>query len=167
MAMALVRPRLGRVTVGDWDVALRRPDQMAERVGYVFQHADQQLFARSVLEDVSFGPRRVARTLASVPALLEELALAKYAELHPYDAPAPIRKLVALAGVLAMQPAALVLDEPTAGLDRELRALVIEALRRRVAAGVTVIAISHDRKFIEAMAPRLVQMREGRVSSLP
>lgn len=161
MAVGLVRPRAGRVTVGDWDVATKRPDQMAARVGYVFQHADQQLFARSVREDVAFGPRRLGRGESAVAAVLEELALADCAAVHPYDVPAPVRKVVALAGVLAMEPAVLVLDEPTAGLDRDRRTRVVGALQRRTASGVTVIAISHDRDFIGEIAQRVVTMRDG------
>jgi energy-coupling factor transport system ATP-binding protein len=164
MAMGLVRPRAGRVSVGDWDVASRRPDEMARRVGYVFQHADQQLFARSVREDVAFGPRQLGRSDAAVPAVLEELALTAYAAVHPYDVSAPVRKVVALAGVLAMQPAVLILDEPTAGLDREMRGRVVGVLRRRRDAGITVIAISHDRAFIGEMAQRVVTMKEGRIT---
>jgi energy-coupling factor transporter ATP-binding protein EcfA2 len=163
MAMGLVRPRAGRVTVGDWDVAAKRADEMAARVGYVFQHADQQLFARSVSEDVAFGPRRLGRGDAAVPAVLEELALSEHAQVHPYDVQAPVRKVVALAGVLAMEPAVLVLDEPTAGLDREFRTRVMNALRRRSDAGVTVIAISHDRQFVGSMS-RVVAMRGGQIS---
>jgi len=164
MAMGLVRPQAGRVSVGDWDVASRRPDEMARRVGYAFQHADQQLFARSVREDVAFGPRQLGRSDAAVPAVLEELALGEYAAVHPYDVSVPLRKVVALAGVLAMQPAVLILDEPTAGLDREMRGRVVGALRRRRDAGITLIAISHDRAFIGEMAQRVVTMKDGRIA---
>jgi len=163
MAMGLVRPRAGRVSVGDWDVASRRPDEMARRVGYAFQHADQQLFARSVREDVAFGPRQLGRSDAEVPAVLEELALGGDAEVHPYDVPAPVRKVIALAGVLAMQPAVLILDEPTAGLDREWRGRVTRALWRRIEAGITVVAISHDREFIGSMG-RVVVMKDGQIA---
>ncbi len=164
MAVGLVRPRSGRVAVGEWDVATRRPDQMAARVGYVFQHADQQLFARSVSEDVAFGPRRLGKGDAGVPAVLEELALTEYAARHPYDVPAATRKVVALAGVLAMETPVLVLDEPTAGLDRAARARVVAALRRRSEAGVTVLAISHDLRFIGDVAQRTITMRDGRIA---
>lgn len=164
MAMGLVRPQAGRVSVGDWDVASRRPDEMARRVGYVFQHADQQLFARSVREDVAFGPRQLGRSDAAIPGVLEELALTACAAVHPYDVSAPVRKVVALAGVLAMEPAVLILDEPTAGLDREMRGRVVGALRRRRAAGITVIAISHDRAFTGEMAQRVVTMRGGQIA---
>ena len=165
LLVALRRPTAGRVTVGDWDVATKRPDEMARRVGYVFQHADQQLFARTVADDVAFGPRCLGRGRAGVASVLDELGLGGVADLHPYDVPAPARKLVALAGVLAMEPAVLILDEPTAGLDRVQRSRVVAALRRRADAGVTVLAVSHDLGFVAEAADRIVAMREGRVAT--
>jgi len=165
LLVALRRPAAGRVLVGDWDVAGRRPDEMARRIGYVFQHADQQLFARSIADDVRFGPRCLGRGGDAVPAVLAELGLADVAALHPYDVPAPVRKLVALAGVLAIEPAVLILDEPTAGLDRVQRERVIAALRRRAAAGVTVLVVSHDLSFVAEVADRIVVMREGRIAA--
>jgi len=163
MLMGLVRPRVGRVAVGDWDVAGKRPHQMASRVGYAFQHADQQLFARTVAEDVAFGPTRLGMGTLHVPAVLAELGLDRYADRHPYDLPAPLRKLVSLAGVLAMRTGVLVLDEPTAGFDRDLRGVVMAALQRRLADGVTVIGVSHDLVFVRAIARREVVLERGRL----
>ncbi len=165
MLMGLVRPTSGRVTVGDWDVAGRRPDEMARRVGYAFQHADQQLFARTVRDDVAFGPRRLGLDPAAADRALTELDLAAVAGRHPYDLPAPVRKLVSLAGVLAMEPAVLVLDEPTAGFDAELRSRVVEAVRRRTAGGVTMLCVSHDLAFVAAVSRREVTLEAGRVAS--
>jgi energy-coupling factor transporter ATP-binding protein EcfA2 len=165
LLVALLRPAVGRVTVGDWNVAQRRPDEMARRVGYVFQHADQQLFARSVREDVAFGPGQLGRPVSSVAPVLEELGLAALAAVHPYDVPPPVRKLVALAGVLAMEPAVLVLDEPTAGLDHRQQARVIGSLRRRVAAGTTLLVVSHDLDFVAELVDRAVVLRDGRVAA--
>jgi energy-coupling factor transport system ATP-binding protein len=165
LVVGLRRPSVGRVTVGDWDVARQRPDEMARRVGYVFQHADQQLFARSIREDVAFGPRCLGAKHPDVDAVIEELGLSPLARLHPYDVPAPTRKLVALAGVLAMEPAVLVLDEPTAALDRAQRETAIAALRRRARAGVTMLAVSHDLGFVAEVADRVVVMREGRIAA--
>jgi energy-coupling factor transport system ATP-binding protein len=165
LLMGLVRPRSGRVHVGDWEVAGRRPDEMARRVGYAFQHADQQLFARSVRDDVAFGPRQLGLATAPVDDVLAELGLAAVAARHPYDLPAPVRKLVALAGVLAMRTPALVLDEPTAGFGDAAREVVLAALRRRVASGTTLVAISHDLAFVRAIASREIQLVDGRVVS--
>ncbi len=161
LLIGLLRPRAGRVSVGDWDVAAKRPDELAARVGYVFQHADQQLFERTVRRDVAFGPQRLGLGDGGVERALGELGLLGGAESHPYDLPAPARKLVALAGVLAMEPGVLVLDEPTAGLDRAGRDRVIAALRRRSVDGVTVVVVSHDLAFVAEVAERIVVLREG------
>ena len=161
----LLRPGEGRVLVGDWDVAGRRPDEMARRVGYVFQHADQQLFERTVRRDVAFGPRRLGLGGSGVDGVLAELGLLAAADVHPYDLSPPLRKLVALAGVLAMGPGVLVLDEPTAGLDRAGRDRVVAALRQRAAGGVTVVLVSHDVAFVAEVAERVVVLREGRVAA--
>jgi len=165
LLVGLLRPRAGRVRVGDWDVASRRPDEMARRVGYVFQHADQQLFARTVREDAAFGPRQLGLGDGGVREVLEELGLDDVADRHPYDLPAPLRKLASVAGVLAMRPGVLVLDEPTAGFDRGLRARFVAAVRRRLDAGVTVIAVTHDLALVATLAQRELVLEEGRVVS--
>ncbi len=165
LVAGLLRPRAGRVAVGDWDTAGKRPDEMARRVGYAFQHADQQLFARTVYEDVAFGPRRLGREEWRVTAALEELGLLDARDVHPYDLPAPVRKLVTLAGVLAMTPAVLLLDEPTAGMDFALRDIVVRAVRRQAAEGVTILAVSHDLSFVAEIAERIVVLREGGVAA--
>jgi len=165
LLVGLRRPREGRVLVGDWDAATKRPDEMARRVGYAFQHADQQLFARTVADDVAFGPRRLGLGREGVAGVLDELGLLAVARRHPYDLPAPVRKLVALAGVLAMRPGVLVLDEPTTGFGAEARALVVAALRRRLDDGVTVLAVSHDLEFVAETAERIVVLEGGRVTA--
>ena len=163
MLVSLVRPKAGSVFVGDWNVASKRPDEMAARVGYAFQHADQQLFAHTVRDDVAFGPKRLGRDLAAVDSVLAELRLTPYAARHPYDLPAPLRKLVTLAGVLAMQTSIVVFDEPTAGFDRELRQRVIDVVHRLTARGTTVLFVSHDRAFVDAVARRRVMLDGGRL----
>jgi len=165
LLIGLVRPREGRVMVGDWEVGAKRPDEMAQRVGYAFQHADQQLFARTVREDVAFGPRCIGRSMDGITEALDELDLLRVAAVHPYDLPAPARKLVTLAGVLAMRPKVLVLDEPTAGFDRKRRDLVTVALQRRTAAGVTLLVVSHDLSFVAEVAERIVVLENGMIAS--
>lgn len=164
----LERADAGTVRVGDWDAARYRPDELARRVAVVFQHADQQLFARAVREDVAFGPRALGvpskEATARVEAALAELQLGDVAHEHPYDLPAPMRKLAALAGALALAPALLVLDEPTAGLDRTLRARVARVIRARRAAGCAVLVVTHDVAFAVETLDRALVLDGGAVA---
>jgi energy-coupling factor transport system ATP-binding protein len=164
----LLRPGAGTVWVGDWDSRGRRPEELARRVGSLFQHADQQLFARTVREDVAFGPRAlgfdpadVARRTTDALALLDLMSLA---DEHPYDLPSPFRKLAALAGALALEPALLVLDEPTAGLDRALQGRVGHALAERAARGTTLLVITHDLGFAAETLDRALVLDAGRLA---
>jgi len=163
----LERAETGTVRVGDWDTGRHRPDELARRVAVVFQHADQQLFARTVREDVAFGPRALGvpgpEARVRVAAALAELDLGSVANEHPYDLPAPVRKLAALAGALALAPSLLVLDEPTAGLDRVLRARVARAIRARAAAGCAVLLVTHDVAFAVEVLDRALALDAGAV----
>jgi len=168
LVAGLERADAGTVRVGDWDAAQYRPDELARRVAVVFQHADQQLFARAVREDVAFGPRVLGvprrEAAARVEAALAELQLEDVAHEHPYDLPAPMRKLAALAGALALAPALLVLDEPTAGLDRTLRARVARVIRARRAAGCAVLVVTHDVAFAVETLDRALVLDGGAVA---
>lgn len=164
----LIHPAAGEVWVGDWDTRGRRPEELARRVGSVFQHADQQLFARTVRDDVGFGPRALgfdaAECARRTAHALAQLELDAHADHHPYDLPPPLLKLAALAGALALEPALLVLDEPTAGLDRRLRAIVARALRERCANGTALLLVSHDLGFAADVADRALVLDRGRLA---
>lgn len=163
----LLRPTAGTVLVGDWDTRAHRPEELAHRVGSLFQHADQQLFSRTVREDVAFGPRATGVSPADVTVrvsrALAELGLEPVAEEHPYDLPPPWRKLAGLAGALALEPSLLVLDEPTAGLDRRARALVSRALDERAAQGTALLVITHDLDFAAETLDRGLVLDHGRL----
>ena len=164
----LVHPTSGVVRVGDWDTAGRRPDELAHRVGSLFQHADQQLFARTVADDVAFGPRvtgvAAAEVAARVERALESLGLSDVAGEHPYDLPPPWRKLAALAGALALESALLVLDEPTAGLDRRARDRVAAALVARAERGAALLVVTHDLGFAAETLDRALVLERGRLA---
>jgi energy-coupling factor transporter ATP-binding protein EcfA2 len=170
LVTGLLRPATGTVRVGGWDTRDRTPDALARsgRVGSVFQHADEQLFARTLADDVSFGPRAaglsepdVRRRVAAALAVLELEPLARE---HPYDLPPALRKLAALAGALALEPALLVLDEPTAALDRVLSARVTRALLERAAGGVALLVITHDLAFAGEALERGLVLDRGRLA---
>jgi energy-coupling factor transporter ATP-binding protein EcfA2 len=168
LVTGLLRVGAGTVRVGDWDAAARRPDQLARRVGSLFQHADQQLFARTVADDVAFGPRVTGipapETTERVRRALEGLGLLEVATEHPYDLPPPWRKLAALAGALALEPMLLVLDEPTAGLDRRSRARVAEALAARADGGTALLVVTHDLGFAAETLQRALVLEQGRLA---
>jgi energy-coupling factor transport system ATP-binding protein len=163
----LLRPAAGRVLLDGADTAGRSVADVAATVGFVFQNPDDQLFERSVEREVAFGPRNLGRSAADVAALvtdgLEAVGLADQGSTNPYDLDLARRKLVALAGILAMDPAVIVLDEPTTGQDPDGVARVgaiVEGLR---SAGRTVIAITHDMEFAASHFSRIVVMRAGEV----
>lgn len=167
LAMALLHPTDGRVVTAGDDTRRRGPEDYAARVGFLFQHPEAQLFATTVEAELAFGPRQLgwdaARTRARADAVLAELGLAGHAHEHPYDLPAPMRRLVALGTALMVEPSLLILDEPTAGLDRASRRLVERVVREVVARGAAVLAITHDGDFAVEALGRGVVLAGGRV----
>jgi energy-coupling factor transport system ATP-binding protein len=163
----LLRPTDGRVILDGADVAGSAVHELASTVGFVFQNPDDQLFDRSVEREVAFGPRNLGHPPEAigraVTRALAAVGLEASRQTNPYDLDLSLRKLVALASVLAMDPSVLVLDEPTTGQDdpgvRRVGA-VVDAVAR---SGRTVIAISHDMEFAAGHFRRIVVLRDGLV----
>jgi energy-coupling factor transport system ATP-binding protein len=163
----LLRPTEGRVTVDGADAAMLTIGQLAARVGLVFQDPDRQIFAGSVRAEVEFGPRNLGRSgndlRAAVAEALAATGLQSEERTNPYDLGGSRRKLLALASVLAMRTPVLVLDEPTTGQDARGVERVQAIVQAVAAEGRTVIAISHDMRFVAEAFARVVVMRAGRV----
>ncbi len=163
----LLRPTTGRVLLDGRDVRSTHVARLAGLVGLAFQNPDRQLFAGRVSAEVAFGPRNLGvrgpALEERVRAALEEVGLAAEASTNPYDLGYSRRKLLALASVLAMRTPVLVLDEPTTGQDARGVGLVRDVVSRAAGDGRTVIAISHDMRFVAESFRRVVVMREGRV----
>lgn len=168
----LLRPTSGRLTVDGVEVngtadlrALRR------RVGMLFQSPEAQLFAPTVLADVAFGPRRLGLAPLEVAERARDaldavgLPAERYGRRSPFDLSGGQMRRVALAGVLALHPAVLVLDEPTVGLDAEGReefyAFARRAQRER---GITVVLISHDMAEVASLAEQVLVLHAGRLA---
>ena len=168
LAMALCHPQQGRVETGGRITLGRRPEDLADVAGYLFQHPEAQLFAATVRAEVAFGPERMgwrpARVTEAVSRVLGELGLEACAARHPYDLPGPTRRLVALAAALVGSPLLLILDEPTAGLDRSARARVAEVVLARRAAGAAVLAVTHDLGFAAEVLDRAVVLGGTRIT---
>jgi energy-coupling factor transport system ATP-binding protein len=167
LAMALLHPTTGSVSVAGEVTSRLGPEDLAGRVGYLFQRPEDQLFERTVRRELAFGPQRLGwdaqSTSAAVDRVLDELGITAVAESHPYDLPTPARRLVALASTLVTGPDLLLLDEPTAGLDRTTRGVVRDVVRARRAAGAGVLAVTHDAEFVLEVLGRAVVLDDGRV----
>jgi len=163
----LLRPTGGRILLDGEDTADVPVHSLAATIGFVFQNPDDQLFDRSVGREVSFGPRNLGRSTDEVArAVTDGLAavgLEASRATNPYDLDLSLRKLVALASVLAMDPAVLVLDEPTTGQDGPGVRRVGAIVDGWVAAGRTAVAITHDMEFAAEHFRRIVVMRGGLV----
>ena len=167
LAMGLVQGAQGSVELAGVEAGAP-PEVRARVAGYLFQQPEAQLFERTVEREVAFGPRNLgwedARLAGAVRESLAEVGLLESAAEHPYNLSAPHRRLVALAAVLAANPPLLLLDEPTAGLDRHSRTVVREAVLRRRAGGTAVLSVTHDGEFaLEALDQGLV-LEAGRIS---
>lgn len=149
---------------GDAGYALAR-----RQAGLVFQTAELQLFADSAREDVAFGPRRLGWEEAPVSEAVDEamelvgLPPAAFGKRHPYALSGGERRRLALAGVLAMKPRLLLLDEPFVSLDPRTRGDLVEVLRRLRASGVTIVLATHDVDLAWALCDEHLVLRGGEV----
>jgi energy-coupling factor transport system ATP-binding protein len=163
----LLRPTEGRVLHDGEDVVDVRVAALATRVGIVFQNPDRQIFAGRVRAEVEFGPRILGRSAAEAQAAaraaLEAVGLTGSMDTNPYDLGYSSRKLLTLASILAMETPVVVLDEPTTGQDARGVARIQRVIADLSAAGRTVIAISHDMRFVAETFARVVVMGDGRV----
>ena len=139
----------GSLTVCGINAATKRGRRQVRRaVGYVMQHPERQLFAQTVTEDVAFGPRNQGLSAAEVERrvahALDLVGLADRRDASPFELSGGQQRLAAIAGVLAMEPELLVLDEPTAGLDPRGRARLRALMADLAAHGVTLLQVTHS-----------------------
>jgi energy-coupling factor transport system ATP-binding protein len=163
----LLRPTSGSVLVSDWDTRKAPVAKLAARVGYVFQNPDEQLFCRTVGEEVAFGPRNLGfaaqKTAELVRDALEMVQLDQQKDVNPYDLSPTWRKMVALASIISMDTPIVIFDEPTTGQDAAnvaRIARVVSELRQR---GKTMITITHDIDFCAENFERVIALAQGRV----
>lgn len=163
----LLRPTAGRVVVEGLDTARHPVRALAAKVGYVFQNPGHQLFARTVADELAFGPRNLGATADDiadrVAAISTTLGLDDVLAAHPYRLPFPLRKLVSIGAVLAMRPSLLVLDEPTTGQDHGTTRRIVEVIGSARSEGTTVVCVTHDMSLVAELSDRVVVLDGGRV----
>lgn len=163
----LLKPTEGRVIVDGVETEGKSVQEMAKHVGYVFQNPNHQLFARTVKDELEFGPRNLGvpeeEIAERVADAIEFFGLQDYVEEHPYRVSFPIRKLVGIASVVTMRPAILILDEPSTGQDHQTTHIINDLMRRLREQGTTVICVSHDMPLLADVVHRVIVMRSTKI----
>lgn len=142
---------------------------LRSRVGLVFQYPEHQLFETTVLEDVKFGPKnlglgKVEVDLRAFEAIKQVGLSEKCYDDSPFELSGGQKRRVAIAGVLAMKPQILILDEPTAGLDPRGRDEILDQIAKLHKEGLTVILVSHSMEDVAKYADRIIAMNSGKVA---
>jgi cobalt/nickel transport system ATP-binding protein len=161
--MGLIPPESGQVTIfGRPRVKESDFEEIRGRLGFLFQDSDDQLFCPTVLEDVAFGPLNQGKSKeearAIVASTLAALNLSGFEERITYKLSGGEKRLVSLATVLAMKPEALILDEPTTGLDEETKERLAQTL---ASSDLTYLLISHDRDFVNRTTKKTLTIENG------
>ncbi|MFR9005861.1 MAG: energy-coupling factor transporter ATPase, partial [Collinsella aerofaciens] len=166
----LIRPQEGFVHALGLDLSNKKDAAAVKaKVGMVFQYPERQLFAETVVQDVAFGPHNLGLSQTEVARRVESslarvgLDLATVGDKSPFELSGGQQRRVAFAGVLAMEPEVLVLDEPMAGLDPAARSDFLELIDRLHHGGLTVVMVSHSMDDLANCCDRIVVMNEGAV----
>lgn len=169
---ALEKPTTGQIRIDGADINDKSYpiDALRQRIGVVFQFPETQLFEHSVAADIAFGPRNLGIEEAEIDRRVREamrmlrLPYEHFAGRDIYHLSQGEKRRVAIAGILAMSPELLVLDEPTAGLDTELAAIFqehLQALHEQEGKGLLIV--SHDMDFLARVVDRIVALEAGRL----
>ncbi len=166
----LLKPTSGTVLVDGvdiWskDVSLK---EIRQKIGLVFQYPEQQVFEETVFDDIAFGPRNLGYSAdevkSSVEAAREMVGLdTELLSRSPFELSGGQLRRVAVAGILAMNPQVLVLDEPAAGLDPRGRRDILDNIERLHESGITVILVSHNMEDVAYFCDRILVLNEGKL----
>lgn len=167
----LLKPSDGRVLLDGEDIWGPEIDttEVRRKVGLIFQFPELQLFDETVADDVAFGPRNLGCDRVETAGLVRDalelvgLPVDDFGQLSPTSLSGGERRRVAIAGVLAMDPEVLVLDEPTAGLDPHIAEVIARVLRQLRARGRTLLLITHDIDLVAELADRVIVLVDGAV----
>ena len=163
----LLKPTSGSVYVNGLLTSPRTVQEMSAQIGYVFQNPNHQLFARTVRDELEFGPRNIGVSdediAERVKDAVEFFDLEKVIEEHPYRVSFPIRKLVGIASIVTMRPSIIILDEPSTGQDHQTTRIINSLMRHLAEQGTTVICVSHDMPLLADVVERVIVMRDTKI----
>lgn len=168
----LIKPTRGKVIIDGIDITAEKTNlkDIRQKIGIVFQYPENQLFEETVYDDIAFGPRNLnlekeeIKKRVKIALKLVDLDYENFKNRSPFNLSGGQKRKVAIAGVLAMRPQVLILDEPTAGLDPQGRRQLLNLLNRLYHNyEMTVILISHRMEEIALLSTRVIVMDEGKI----
>ena len=168
---ALIKPEEGSIVINGMDISEKGADlkKVRRMVGLVFQYPEYQLFEETVAKDIAFGPRNLGLEENEIDLRVKEAMVQvglspEMAEKSPFELSGGQKRRVAIAGVLAMKPDVLVLDEPAAGLDPAGRNDMLSLIKGIHESGRTVIMVSHSMNDVGRLCDRLIVMNRGKIA---
>lgn len=169
----LLKPTTGKIIVDGVDITQSnvKLTDIRKKVGLVFQYPEYQLFEETIEKDIAYGPGNLGLSQDEISSRVKEamqmvgLDYDKYKNKSPFDLSGGQKRRVAIAGVLAMKPTTLILDEPTAGLDPKGRDDILNQIKRlHKEFKMTIIIVSHSMEDVANMAERIIVMNHGKVA---
>ena len=169
----LLKPTQGTVIVNGIRIEKDSRDlkPVRQQVGLVFQYPEQQLFEETVRQDIAFGPKNLGLSQMEIDSRVREatelvgLSFEEVKDRSPFELSGGQRRRVAIAGVLAMRPGILILDEPTAGLDPRGRDEIFDEIKTlHDKKGYTIVLVSHSMEDVARLVDRIVVMNQGRIA---
>ena len=167
----LLKPTSGTVVVDGLDLTDKATNlkEVRRRVGLVFQYPEYQLFEETVLKDVMFGPLNLGLSQEEAAAKAREALrmvglMEEQFEVSPFELSGGQKRRVAVAGVLAMEPSTLILDEPAAGLDPRGRESILSLVRKIHDRGVTIVMVSHSMTDVSRLCSRILVLNHGELA---
>ncbi|MEX1308276.1 MAG: energy-coupling factor transporter ATPase, partial [Eubacteriales bacterium] len=171
MIAGLLKPEEGRILIGEADINDKGYDRkvLRRQVGVVFQYPEYQLFEETVFQDIAFAPKKAglneeeqAEAVKHACALLE-IEFEEIKDKSPFELSGGQKRKVAIAGVLAVDPDILILDEPVAGLDPHGRKALMDLITKLNIAGKTIIMITHSMDDLALYAKRVIVLKDGKI----
>ena len=169
----LLEPSSGRIIVDDIDLTNKETKltDIRKKIGLVFQYPEYQLFEETIEKDIAFGPNNLGLSQEEVSNRVKKsmemvgLDYETYKDVSPFDLSGGQKRRVAIAGVIAMEPKVLILDEPTAGLDPKGRDDILEQIKiLHEKYKMTIVLVSHSMEDVGKLAERIVVMNKGKVT---
>ena len=171
----LLEPTSGRILVDDIDITNKEAKltEIRKKIGLVFQYPEYQLFEETIEKDIAFGPNNLGLSPEEVSRRVKKsmemvgLDYETYKDVSPFDLSGGQKRRVAIAGVIAMEPKVLILDEPTAGLDPKGIDDILEQIKLlHEKYKMTIVLVSHSMEDVGKLAQRIVVMNKGKVELL-